>query len=99
MGNLNKHPEIAARFETLRSTRRDEILSEMVETDKEYNKLRQNRADASMALKAALEGEGQHALLEAYSDAVYAQEVYELDAVYKQALRDAINVFEEHGLI
>jgi hypothetical protein len=88
--NINDpHPELRDQFEALCGTRRDEILSHMAQTDDKYEKLRLIRAETSMALKDALERSDLAALFEAYSDAVYAQEIYELDAVYRQALYDA----------
>ncbi len=50
-----------------------------------------------MALKEALCGED--ALFEAYSDAIYAQETFELDAVYRQAIHDVVNMLSMHGAI
>lgn len=76
-----KYPELEKQFETLCKTRRNEILSHIVETDNEYENLRCKRADASMALKNALDSTNAGSLLEEYSDAVYEQEIYELDAI------------------
>ena len=62
----------------------------MVKADAEYEALRRARATASMVLKKVLENSETDALFEAYSDAVYAQEGYELNAVYRQAMYDAL---------
>lgn len=94
---LDRYPKLAEQLELLCKTRRDEILAHMIETDKEYEQLRAKRADASMALKNAFYSTDE--LFEEYSDAVYAQEVYELDAVYRQALYDALNALKEQGLL
>lgn len=99
MDILNRRPELKDTFETLCRTRRDEILAQMVKTDGAYDQISRARADASMALKRAVGGTDADGLFEGYTDAVYAQEAYELDAVYKQALRDALEVLEERGLL
>lgn len=97
MGLLDKYPVLVKQFEVLCRTRPDEILAHMIETDSEYESLRRSRADTSMAVKDALDSS--EALLEAYSDAVYAQEVYELDAIYRQALYDAIDALKNQGIL
>ena len=99
MDIFDKYPELKAKFETLCQTRRDEILSRMVETDSEYDKLSRKRADASMALKEAIDGTDADTLFEIYAGAVYAQEIYELDSVYKQALFDALGTLVEQELL
>jgi hypothetical protein len=38
-------------------------------------------------------------LLENYSDAVYMQESYELDAVYRQGFLDALDTLAKRGLL
>ena len=80
--------QVIEKLNTLCPTRRDEILAQMIKTDGKYDKLRKKRAETSMALKKAISSAGADALFESYSDAVYAQEFYELDAIYRQALRD-----------
>jgi hypothetical protein len=66
---------------------RDELLKEKKKKDEKYKTLTKERADAGMALRGVLDGEG-IGLFEAYTDAVYAQEVYELEAVYVKGLRE-----------
>lgn len=99
MNILNRYPELAKQFETLCKIRRNEILSYMIETDAVYENLCHKRADTSMALRDADDGSDADSLLEAYSDAVYAQEVYELDALYRQGFLDALTTLYEQGLL
>jgi hypothetical protein len=100
MDTLDRYPGLKEKIEILCRTRRDEILAHMVEADSEYDRLNRERADASMALKNAIDGTDADALFETYSDAVYAQEVYELDAVYKQAtIVDTLETLKTQGLL
>lgn len=99
MEYFRSHPELEKEMETLCQTRRDEILSQMVESDSEYNELCRKRADASMALNNVLIENKKEYLLEQYSNAIFAQEVYELEAFYKQALIDTVNTLHELGLL
>jgi hypothetical protein len=99
MDITDKHPKLKEKLETLCQTRRDEILSRLVDADREYNELRRKRADASMELKKAIGGTEADELFETYSDTVYAQEVYELDAVYKQATIDVLAILENQVLL
>jgi hypothetical protein len=94
-----RYPELKEKFGTLCQSRRNEILAHMMETDSKYDELSQKRADASMVLKEVIDDTEADVLFEAYSDAVYAQEVYELDAVYKQAFCDALNALKEQGIL
>jgi hypothetical protein len=93
---LHRYPGLQSTFDRLCQTRRDEILAHLTASDSQYDSLRRNRADASMALLGALSDD---ALLEAYSDAVYAQESYELDAVYRLALYDALDALNHRGIL
>ena len=99
MDIFTKHPNVKGAFEALCLTRRDEILTQMLKTDSNYDKLIKKRADSSMALKKSISGTNADILFEAYSDAVYAQEIYELDIIYKQALYDALDLLKNHGII
>ena len=99
MDIFDKYPELKKKIEALYELRRNEILSHMVETDDVYNDLCRKRADTSMAVKLALAGIGADALFEEYSDAVYAQEIYELDAIYRRAFYDTVEILKELGLI
>jgi len=99
MDIFEKYPQLKEVLEMLCQTRRDEILADMVRVDMDYMKLCKDRADTSIALQKSLDGINKGALLEAYSDAVYAQEVYELDTIYRQALYDMLCVLQNEGLI
>lgn len=94
-----KHPELKKQFDALLQTRRNEILNYMLETDKHYQNIVQARTQASMSLKNKLIGSETNTLFEEYSDAIYAQEIYELDAIYTQAFIDAIITIQEQGLL
>lgn len=95
---LKKYPKAAKQFEKMYETRRNEILMEMLETDYEYKKLCKERTDSSMELKAAIVGSDIDILFEKYSDTAYAQDAYELDAIYKKAIEDAMSVMEKNGI-
>ena len=99
MDVFEKYPELKKQFEILSQTRRDEILDCMLKTDVEYKAIVQSRTQASMSLKNKLADAESSELFEKYSDAVYAQEVYELDVIYKQAFIDAIAVCQEQGIL
>ena len=98
MEALQKYPNIKKRIESLYESRCNEILSRMIEVDNEYARLRNERADASMALREILDEVG-IGLVEKYSDSVYAQEVNELDEIYKQATIDVLNILHESKLL
>jgi len=100
MDILVKYPGLKSKLEKLSQTRRDEILNSMLETDSGYKKLTENRVHASMALKNTVAGSKESDMsFEAYSDAVYAQEIYELDAVYMQGFLDAVIYLYDNGLL
>lgn len=99
MDIFEKHPELKIQFEKLFQTRRNEILTLMLETDNEYKKLIHKRAEASMMMKNVIIGTETNIVFEKYSDTIYAQEIYELDAIYKQAFLDAIIVLQNQGLL
>jgi hypothetical protein len=99
MDILDRYPELKEKFETLCQTRRDEILACLVDSDSEYDNLSQKRVDASMALKTAISELEADKLFEVYTDTVYDQEIYEIDAVYKQAWIDALEAMKEKGLL
>lgn len=94
---FNRYPSLAKQLEVLCQTRRNDILSIMLQTDSAYKKLCQDRSDVSMKLKNALISSEADTLFEKYSDILYAQEVYELDAMYRQAFCDILNVFKENN--
>lgn len=98
MDFLEKYPDIKKRLDTLYKNRRNEILSQMLKIDDKYIKLNSKRTNASMALRETLDDTGVE-LFEKYSDSIYAQEVYELDFLYKQAISDTLNLLTESGLI
>lgn len=97
MSILDKFPWLSESFEVLCRTRRDEILQYMVERDELYYALRLERTKTSMLLKGAL-GDKDN-LLEEYANAVYTQECYELDKLYRQGFLDALIILEERGLL
>ena len=94
MESIEKHSELIEQLSELFKTRRNEILTEMLITDGEYKRLCEERADASMALKNAVVGTEAARLFEEYSDTIFAQEVYELDSIYKQAVYDILEIIE-----
>ena len=98
MNNFIDNPNIKQEYYHLCKTRRNEILSEMLHTDKSYIELCQNRTNASIALKKALSNSDSNVLFNDYSDAIYKQEIYELEAVYKQAFIDALNIVSNQKL-
>lgn len=70
-------------MENLEQANVEHILNQMLDTDPEYKRLVKTRSDASMALRKALDHvNGGAELFESYSDAIYAQEIYELNATY-----------------
>lgn len=95
MDVFNRHPELKKLFEENFKTKPYEILTDMLQTDKVYAELCRNRADKSMDLKKLLTDTAADTMFEAYSDAVYAQEVYELDCIYRQAFSDALKILKE----
>ena len=98
MKGLEKYPDLKKRLETLCEDRRNGILTQILESDDEYAKLSTARAEASMALRNVLDNE-KAVLFERYSDSVYAQEVYELDALYRQVIQDTLEIMKDCGLI
>lgn len=92
MDILSKHPELMKHIEMSSKTRPNEILTDLLQTNESYSGLCRNRADKSMDLKISLAGTAVDDLFEAYSDAVYAQEVFELECIYRQAFLDALYV-------
>ena len=96
---LEKHPEAGERLNRLCESRCDEILTDMLENDSEYNRLFSERAEASMALKNSVLGTEADGLFEKYSDAVIEQEVYEQNTLYRQAVSDVLEVLCSCGLL
>ena len=80
-------------------TRRNEILTNLLETDDEYKKLCRELTDNSMELKRAIAGSGTDVLFEQYADSAYARDAYELDTLYRQGVEDTISVLEQNGII
>ena len=99
MKSLEKHPDVKNRLDLLCESRCDEILTQMLENDSEYNRLFDKRSDASMALKNAIIGTEADELLEEYTDAVIEQEVYEQNTLYRQAVNDVLAVLRDCGLL
>jgi len=95
---LEKYPILKNQFESLYENRRNEILNQMMESDSEYIKLSSERANASKALRAVLDDKTAE-LFEKYSDSLHVHEIHEIDAVYKQAVCDALTILQRNGLI
>ncbi len=99
MENLERHPHVGQLLKSYCENRSEQILNCMSETDDEYKRLVKNRTDASMALKGATAGTGADALLERYTAAVYEQEIYEQNFMYRQAVNDTLDVLHDSGLL
>ena len=100
MDILIKYPEIKAELEKSLQTKRDEILSAMLKSDCDYKKLVDERTAASMALKNSLVGLAEADILfEKYSDTIYKQEIYELNAVYRHGFTDAVTALQNYQLL
>ena len=100
MDILNRYPELKNKLEQLLQTRRDKILDYLLETDEKYRELTKKRIQSSMALKNIVAGlKEPDKVFEEYSDAVFAQEIYELEAVYKQGFIDAVVDLYDNGLL
>ena len=99
MESFNKYPKLANQFEKMCQTRRNEILTVMLETDDKYKKLCSERRERSVSLKEAVVNTEADVLFNQYSDAIYAQDVYELDSIYRHAVNDTLTVLEENGFI
>lgn len=97
MDIFQKYPDLAIALEQLCPKRRNEILQDMVENDNEYNILRRARTKTSMLLRDVLLDKC--TLLDEYSNTVYSQECYELDALYRQGFIDALKELVERGLL
>ena len=95
---FEKYPDLKKRLEALKENRRNEILESLLESNDDYIKLRDERAATSMDLRNALDGT-QVKLFEKYSDSIYAQEIFELDELYRQAISDTLEILEESGLL
>jgi len=95
---LSKYPSINASFKALCATRRDEIIDKLLQSDTDYHELTRQRAETSQVVLNILSKYGMEGHFEAYSDAVFAEEVYELDVIYKEAFLDAVEVMEQEIL-
>jgi hypothetical protein len=96
---LKKYPAIKTSFEDLCDTRREEIINELLMSDTDYQLLTQRRADTSEAVLRILSEQGATDPFESYSDAVYAEEVYELDVIYREAFFDAVETMERMKIL
>jgi len=99
MDILKKHPNIAKQFDEMYKNRLNEILAEMLENDEKYKVLCEKRKKASIALKQAVKATETDKLFEYYSDASLAHDSYELDAVYRKGVEDAVSIFSQNGVI
>ena len=75
-------------LEYFRLKGRDDHLGSLLEKNEEYKVLVKGRAEASQALRDVLSGKDAIDLFESYSDAVYAQEIFELEAIYEKGIKD-----------
>lgn len=91
---LSKYPTINASFESHCEKRRVEIIDELLNFDENYQALTKQREDTSQSVLNFLRDNGMADLFEAYSDALYAEEVYELDIMYREAFLDAVEMLE-----
>ena len=96
---LNKYPAVSKDFEIMRATRCSEITVELLKSDTDFQKLTQQRTSTSQTVLDALIEHGKEGLFESYSDAVYAEEVYESNEIYKEAFIDAMEMMERLGLL
>lgn len=98
MDFMEKYPELRLRLKSLCENRRNEILEHMLESDDEYIKLRNERTESGVALKKALD-DSKVDLYEEHTDALFAHEIYELDAMYRQAVFDTLGILKETEMI
>jgi len=96
---LDKYPSIELPFSELRVARRNEILEAHLAFNNEYQQLSQRRANISQVISDVMSKHNDTDTFEAYSNAVYAEDVFELDLIYKEAFLDAIELTERLGLI
>jgi len=94
-----KYPSLCANLESMCAARCDEITNELLESDTDFQAITKQRANTSQIVMNALNEHGKGELFEAYSDAIYLGEVYELNAIYKEAFFDAIEMAEQLGLL
>jgi len=95
----DKYSKLEEQLEMLCQIRRYEILENMLKTDDVYKKLCKERTEASVKLKNKLIDPEISELFENYSDAIFAQECYEIDSIYKKAISDALDIMKNQGLI
>jgi len=89
-----EYPKLKAKLDDSVGMGVDNILNFMFESDEKYKHLLKNRAELSMIIK---EKSGE--IFEDYSDAIYALEIYELNAVYKQGFIDSLIAAREQGVL
>ncbi|MCL1878806.1 MAG: hypothetical protein FWF80_08100 [Defluviitaleaceae bacterium] len=95
---LNVYPFFAEIFEDMCATRRREITEKLPELDAHYKALARQRADTSQVVLKILIEHGMVDHFEAYSDAICEEEIYELDAIYREAFLDALEFIATHQL-
>lgn len=96
---LSKYPSIFEGYELLCTTRCEDIINKMLEGDADYQVLTQRRADTSQIVLDFLNNYNAADKFESYSDAVHAEEIFELGAVYREAFLDAVEILERNGLL
>ncbi|MCL2202595.1 MAG: hypothetical protein FWB88_01455 [Defluviitaleaceae bacterium] len=92
---LGKYPDVNAAFEKICNTRREEIINTLLASDADYQALTKHRAETSQVVLEFLRNHDMTHCFEAYSDAVFEEELYELDAIYKEAFLDAVELMEQ----
>ena len=86
---FEEYPELYNLFGTKTSERRYEVLENLKSNDEIYASLIESRSKQSMIVRNILKNDAFE--LEKYIDLINAQEIYELDAIYVYAFRDAIS--------
>jgi hypothetical protein len=89
---FEKYPFLKEGFDERCEMRREEIIDDLLKSDANYRTLTRQRADTSQVVLKILSERGMADLFEAYSDAVYAEEIYEGEMIYKSAFIDAVEM-------
>jgi len=96
---LSKLPFLKEDFEKRCDERREEIIEYLLTSDETYQNLTQQRADTSQILLDTLNERGMADLFEDYSDAVYPEEIYEGNMIYRAAFLDALEIIMRQNAI
>ena len=94
---FDEYPKLKQAFEAMRPGRIEEILNHLKNNDPSYSDIIARRAKQSMILRGRLtDGVSD---FEQYTDTVYEQALYELDAVYSAAFHDAVALLKDLGIL